>query len=232
MTDLLLAIDTATRTGVLGLAEPNGGLLASETWTTGHRHGEELLSRLDTLLDRVGAQPRDIQAIAVGIGPGSFTGLRIGLATAKTLAYALGAALIGVSTTHALALAAAAGQSGDFTVTLPAGASDRYVSKVRVAQGAATDIEPARLTTAAGEPPSNNETLAAVDLEVADIPAEAVEVGRRAVGALAAAIAQLGATALAAGKSADVAELVPAYVALPRGITEIAGTVEWSPDLR
>jgi tRNA threonylcarbamoyladenosine biosynthesis protein TsaB len=231
MTDLLLAIDTATHTGVLGLADRDGRLLASETWTTGHRHGEELLSRLDALLGRVSATPTDIRAIAVGIGPGSFTGLRIGLATAKTLAYGLDVPLTGVPTTHALALSAASGGSGDFLVTLPAGASDRYVSRVRVATDGATDLEPPRLTTPTELPSATDATLVAVDLN-AGVPPAAVAAGKRAVEGLAGAIARLGAEALAEGKSDDVAELVPAYVALPRGLTEIAGNVEWSPDLR
>src|SRR6476660_7028737 len=126
MTPLMLVIDTATRAGVVGLAGAEGNLLAAESWTTGHRHGEELLSRLDAALARLDATALAIHWIAAGVGPGSFTGLRIGLATAKTLAYGLGVPLVGVSTTHALALAADI-PAREVVVALPAGAHDRYV---------------------------------------------------------------------------------------------------------
>jgi tRNA threonylcarbamoyladenosine biosynthesis protein TsaB len=231
LTRLTLVIDTATRQGVVGLAHSDGRLAGSETWSTGHRHGEEILSRLDALLAQAGAQARDIGAVAVGIGPGSFTGLRIGLATAKTLAYGLNVPLVGIPTAHALALAAAAGAEGEYAVTLPSGAHDRYMSLVRVAGDEVTDMQPAALTTPDTPAPAEA-ALVAVDLEAADVPVEALDLGHRALEGLAGAMARLAARALASGRTDDVAALVPAYVALPRGLTEIAGNVEWSPDLR
>ena len=144
MTPLILVIDTATREGVVGLADAEGNLLASESWTTGHRHGEELLSQLDKALARLEATAQSIHWIAVGVGPGSFTGLRIGLATAKTLAYGLGVPLVGISTTHALALAADM-PGREVVVALPAGAHDRYVTHLALNGDHVEEVLPASL---------------------------------------------------------------------------------------
>jgi hypothetical protein len=85
--DLLLAIDTATRTAVVAVGARDGGLVAEERWSSEHRHGAELLQHLDLLFARAGITLDDVAAIVAGIGPGSFTGLRVGLATAKVIAY-------------------------------------------------------------------------------------------------------------------------------------------------
>ena len=82
--------------------------------------------------------------MVVGTGPGSFTGLRIGLATAKTIAYSLGIPLVGIQTT--VALGKADGQA-DAIVTLPAGAADRYVHRTTAADNQpqlvpGMDVEP------------------------------------------------------------------------------------------
>jgi tRNA threonylcarbamoyl adenosine modification protein YeaZ len=226
---LILVIDTATRTGVIGLAGDGGRLLAADSWATAHRHGEELLSRLDALLARQNAAPMDLAAIVVGTGPGSFTGLRIGLATAKTLAYGLGVPLVGISTAHALALAG----EGEVIVTLPAGARDRYLVRLCVAGGRVDELAPPVLVGSVEESADGDSVpVVAIDLEPPDVSAAAVALGRRAVDGLAAALARLGAAALADGRHDDVAGLVPAYVALPRGIVQAAASVEWSPDLR
>ena len=233
MMPLMLVIDTATRQGVVGLADGAGKLLAAEAWTTGHRHGEELLTHLDNALARLEAVPRQIKWIAVGIGPGSFTGLRIGLATAKTLAYGLGVPLVGIPTTHALALAADA-PGREVVVALPAGAHDRYVTHLEASANHVDELAPASLVVSLEAEIGASEAvpLVAVDLAEPEVPESAVELGLRALNGLAAALARLAAAAFAAGRTDAAAELVPAYVALPRGISQAAANVEWSPDLR
>ena len=230
---MILVVDTATRTGVLGLATDDGRLLGQDSWLSAHRHGEELVSRLEALLTAQAARAHDITAIAVGIGPGSFTGLRIGLATAKTLAYGLGTPLVGVPTTHGLALAA--GQPGrEVVVALPAGAHDRYGAHLALSGNGVVELMPASLVVSldAVVAASGSAPLVAVDLGEPEVPATAVDLGERAVKGLPAALARLAAGAFRAGRRDDVAQLVPAYVALPRGITEAAASMEWSPDLR
>lgn len=75
-------------------------------------HGRELLPLVRAVLDDAGAGWADVERIAVGTGPGSFTGLRIGLATARALAQARGLPLVGVSSLAALAAGAEAGEAG------------------------------------------------------------------------------------------------------------------------
>jgi hypothetical protein len=92
---------------------------------------------------------------------------------------------------------------------------------------------PPRLVGSAGDVADSigDATLVAVDAQEGAAE-EAVERGHKAVARLAAALAELGSEALAEGDTADPAQLVPAYVALPRGIARAAAEMEWSPDLR
>lgn len=208
-----LVLDTATQRPVIGLSDDAGRLVGEQQWTSRHRHGEELLGRLDELLAAANVARRDLGGVICGTGPGSFTGLRIGLATAKTIAYSLAIPVVGVSTMRALARAALTADStlNELTVWLPAGAADRYVQRFRVADGEPRETGAPKLTVA---PPAANE-LAGEDVD-----------------GLAAALATLGARAMGAGKADDPHDLVPAYVALPRGIARAAAEMKWSPDLR
>lgn len=224
---MILVLDTATSTPVIALAAADGSVVAERPWQSHHRHGEELLQRLDELLAEAGTTRRDLTGVVVGTGPGSFTGLRIGLATAKTIAYTLNLPLVGISSTLAIAAAAAAGTDVDIVnVTLPAGASDRYTHRFKIKDGTPRESGPPKLV--AGEAVAAEHV--AIDLDAA--PAAARERGERALNGLAAALAGIGAQRMAAGKTDDVAELVPAYVALPRGLAKAAVEMEWSPDLR
>jgi tRNA threonylcarbamoyladenosine biosynthesis protein TsaB len=71
---------------------------AETTWRCGQNHTVELLPNLIELLSEAGVGPRDIDGLAVATGPGSFNGLRVGMSTAKGLALALDAPLVGIST--------------------------------------------------------------------------------------------------------------------------------------
>jgi tRNA threonylcarbamoyladenosine biosynthesis protein TsaB len=225
--DVILVLDTATRTPVVALARPDGTLVAERRWQSHHRHGEELLQRVDEMLGEAGVSRHDLTGVVVGTGPGSFTGLRIGLATAKTIAYTLAIPIAGVSSTIALAAAAVDEKSDqEVTVTLPAGASDRYEHRVRVVGGFPTQIEPPQLVAGGAV----GEDTVAIDIDAG--PASASKRAEKALAGLSAALAAIGARALANGESADVAQLVPAYVALPRGIARAVVEMEWSPDLR
>jgi len=99
---LTLAFDTATDVATSALVD-DGEVLAERT-----SRAQTLLEDVDALLRQGGAHPHDLDALAVGIGPGSFTGVRIGLAAARGLALALDLPGAGVSTLDALAAGAPA----------------------------------------------------------------------------------------------------------------------------
>lgn len=99
---MILSLDTATLVSSVALAD-NEKLIAELTIQTKKTHSEMLMPHVEQIIKLAGLKKTDITLVAVSIGPGSFTGLRIGLATAKALAYALSIPLIGVSTLEALA---------------------------------------------------------------------------------------------------------------------------------
>lgn len=95
---MLLAIDTSTRQAGVALYDRQRGLLAEQSWFTANRHTEELMPAISALFAVANATPADLAAVAVAIGPGSFTGLRVGLAAAKGLALAQRVPLVGIPT--------------------------------------------------------------------------------------------------------------------------------------
>lgn len=106
---LVLALDTTTRWGSCAVVR-DGQVLREETSDPDRAHATRLPADLMTLLARADLHLREIDVFAVATGPGSFTGLRIGIAAMQGLAFASGQPLIGVSTLDALAVIAGAGQ--------------------------------------------------------------------------------------------------------------------------
>jgi tRNA threonylcarbamoyl adenosine modification protein YeaZ len=223
----ILAIDTAGTNAVVALGEADGTLVAERRWIAGYRHGEELLTQIDAMLVAAGtplAGADGIGGIVAGTGPGAFTGLRVGLATAKALARGLGVSIAGVATSGALLRAASRAGSmgpGEAVLMLPAGPSDRVV----IAEGVA------RLVRGGDDPElPPDAVVVAVDLP-GRAPQEALALGAQAEAGLGVAMLALGAARLAEGGD-DVALLVPEYVSLPRGVPAMNGEVAWSRDRR
>lgn len=108
---MILAIDTATR--LMSLALHDGStLLAEQSWVAGNRHNTALAPAIDHMLAGQRVAPTDLTALAVSVGPGSYTGLRIGVALAKGMAAARRLPLVGVSTLDTLAAGQPYYQSG------------------------------------------------------------------------------------------------------------------------
>ena len=216
----LLAVDTATTRILVAAGSSNGRLLGADVFEGRYRHSQELMPAVVRLLDGLGLRLPELAGIVVGTGPGAFTGLRVGIATAKTLAHELGVPMVGVATDAALLDAAGPDAT---TLWLPSGPRDL----VRVDRGA----EPTILHGAQAEVIGLD--AVAVDLD-GRAPDPALARGRAALDGLAASLVRLGAARLAAGDVDDPERLVPRYASPPRGMPagEPEGGVAWSRDPR
>ena len=123
---LLLALDTSTRQASVALCGEER-LYGEYTWQIGNNHSVELLERVQRLLAEGGVSMAELEGVAVATGPGSFNGVRVAVATAKTLAFALRKPLVGIST---LEVGAAQYQQwpGFLCSLLEAGRSDLYAA--------------------------------------------------------------------------------------------------------
>ncbi len=223
--EVVLAIDTSTATAVVALGDTAGRLLAADRWVAGFRHGEELLAHVDALVRGHGAAVADVGAVVVGTGPGAFTGLRVGVATAKGLAVGLGRPLAAVPSGAALLEAARGmGARGSLVLLLPAGPSELTLVSDTGEGGVTGSIATRRLGSEAWLAPDPGLTVVAVDL-AGRAPEEALERGRRAVEGLAGVLVRLGAARLATHGPDDLAAVVPEYVTLPRGIAREEGGI-------
>lgn len=103
----LIAIETSHRAGSLA-AFSDDAVLLELALAAGQGTAQSIGPGLKTLLEEVGWKPADVQLVAVTVGPGSFTGLRVGLTAAKTFAYAAGSEVLGIDTLEAIAAGAPA----------------------------------------------------------------------------------------------------------------------------
>jgi tRNA threonylcarbamoyl adenosine modification protein YeaZ len=224
---VILALDTATSRVVVSVGDTDGRPLGLATWSADHRHGEQLLPSIARVLGQANVRRSRIEAIVVGTGPGAFTGLRVGLATAKGLAHGLRRPLIGVATSEALIRAAAEREATPperIVLLMPAGPSDRVEARLDHA---------ARLVTGGHEPDDVDDAdlVVAVDLD-GRAPIDAMRRGERAREHLGEQLLRLGAARLRARQVDDLAAVVPQYVTLPRGVSVAAGGVSWLHDPR
>ena len=98
----ILALDTATQSCSVAVTD-EGSLSAELSIVKSQTHSKHLMELIHSVLEIAGFHPGDLDGLAVTIGPGSFTGLRIGISTVKGLAYALARPVVGISTLEALA---------------------------------------------------------------------------------------------------------------------------------
>ncbi len=122
---LLLAFDTATP--AISVAVHDGSrVLGSATGAGAMAHGELLAPAIATALTEAGAAAADLTDVAVGVGPGPFTGLRVGMVTALTLGQTLGLTTHGVCSLDIVAAQAAADLDGEFVVATDARRKEVY----------------------------------------------------------------------------------------------------------
>ncbi|MGL4970636.1 MAG: tRNA (adenosine(37)-N6)-threonylcarbamoyltransferase complex dimerization subunit type 1 TsaB [Cetobacterium sp.] len=100
---LILAIDTSTNIGTVALYDDKKGLVGEITLNVKQNHSAITMTTIDTLFNLTGVDKKNIDKIAVSTGPGSFTGIRIGVGLAKGLAYALKKSIAGINELDLLA---------------------------------------------------------------------------------------------------------------------------------
>jgi tRNA threonylcarbamoyl adenosine modification protein YeaZ len=199
---MILAIESASTDPSVAVAKRDGTILHIDGWNAGPRQAHELLPRLLAALELSGGSLADVVAIGIGTGPGSFTGLRVGMSVAKGLAFALQRPIIGVPS---LAAWLAAEPEADAAVAR-AGARDAYLLVRGEALPGIVDRD--QLATARGRVVAPTELAAAFGLDDAIPPV-------RGASAVAAAVA---ARLNADPGGDDLDRLEPVYLRAPRGI--------------
>jgi tRNA threonylcarbamoyladenosine biosynthesis protein TsaB len=124
---LLLAFDTATPQVAVALHDGDD-VVAELVSDRAMKHGEQLAPLIAQALERAGAVRQDLTAVAVGAGPGPFTGLRVGLVTARTLGFALDIPVYAACSLDVLAAEAATVAAGPFTVATDARRKEVYLA--------------------------------------------------------------------------------------------------------
>ena len=223
MTSLLLAIDTATR--MASLALDDGARVRVElSWESPDHHTVELTPRIAGMLAQLQVTVNDLAGIAVSLGPGSFTGLRVGLAAAKGLAISRGLALVGVPTLDIVAQAMRDSRLPVVAV-LAAGRGRLCAARYRLSDGKFQPDGPAWLTTAQERGADWDEkTRVCGELGADERRQLQTRLGSRIELASSAAslrragyLAELGWARLRAGKTDDPATLAPIYLQTPSG---------------
>ncbi|MFN2305154.1 MAG: tRNA (adenosine(37)-N6)-threonylcarbamoyltransferase complex dimerization subunit type 1 TsaB [Anaerolineales bacterium] len=220
---MLLAIDTST--AWISLALHDGAFVRYEiTWESQHHHTVELAPALAQLFEHTGTKPTDLTGLAVALGPGSYTSLRIGLAAVKGLALGLNLPVVGVPSLDVIASAQLL-EDKPLIAVLHAGRTRlAYVRYQAVngrwkAQGEALISDPQDLVKAISEP-----TLICGELSEED----RVIIGRRWKNAIiappsqclrrASFLAEIGWDRLLNGQSDDLVNLVPIYLSTSSSI--------------
>jgi tRNA threonylcarbamoyladenosine biosynthesis protein TsaB len=137
---LILAIETATRAGSVAVAK-GWNILSSGVGDATVSHSANLIELIEQVLQEAGAKLSGIDLFAVAVGPGSFTGLRIGLATVKALANCTGRRVSGISTLAAIAHAS--GSTGNIISLLPAGRGEVFAQRFSTERGSVEPIDAA-----------------------------------------------------------------------------------------
>jgi tRNA threonylcarbamoyladenosine biosynthesis protein TsaB len=140
----ILALETSGQGGEVALLDGET-IVATQMLDPAQRTARTLTPGMQAILARAGWQPREVQLVAVTIGPGSFTGLRVGVTAAKTLAYAIGGEALGVDTLEAIAAQAPVAASGKLWAVLDAQRSQLFAAEFVVASEAWEVSDPARI---------------------------------------------------------------------------------------
>jgi tRNA threonylcarbamoyladenosine biosynthesis protein TsaB len=210
---MIIALESASSDPSLALATRDGEVIGADGWVGEGRQASELLPRLLVLLARAGRDLRDATAVAIGVGPGSFTGLRVSMSLAKGIALALRVPVVGVPSLESWLEA----EPRAIAAVARAGAQDAYLlergeSEPRIV--VASDLEAA---VGGSLVAASSELASAFGLAGAVPPREA-----------AGAVARLAGQRLDRDPDGDdLATLEPWYLRIPRGTTPAETVTRW-----
>jgi tRNA threonylcarbamoyladenosine biosynthesis protein TsaB len=212
---LVLGIETSGLAGGIALFRGDDCLGETQLEEAPRRHAQTLVAQIGTLVRAADCRVRDLSAVAVSIGPGSFTGLRVGVVCAKTLAYATGCRLAAVDTLRAIA----ANSPTDVTcvhVLADALRGDAYVASYQRVDGLWTAQQPPALAAAAAwlaeRKPGDVLSGPGLAVYAAKVPPACRQLPADCGIPRARVVARLGLEQLAHGQAADCATLVPFYL--------------------
>ena len=215
MSDLFLCLDTATPTARVAILDGDGGVRFSAE-ATAERHSSHVLPLCAEALRAVSRAPADLAGIACGGGPGSFTGLRVGLAVVKGLALPTGVPIYVLSSLRAMALDILAGRAGGEVTAVPcldAGKGEVYVGAYGTDDAALVREVAGEVRLAAGAIADWLASLPGPPAAVAGNGAERHQIaGRLAIaGPTAVSIGRLALLQRARGEAANLASAAPNY---------------------
>lgn len=210
----ILALETTEKVPTMAVAEGDR-LLASAAGDPDLRSAQSLVPGMRQLLDRTGWRPDALELVAVSVGPGSFTGLRVGVMAAKVLAYAVGAEVLGVDTLEVIA-AAAPPEVGQLWAAVDAQRGQWVVQRFgRSDGGGRQSLGPAALVDAepwlAELPPGSEVTGPALRRAADRIPAHLRPLPPELWPPTARQVAALAAGHYTAGRRDDLWTLAPRY---------------------
>jgi len=223
---MLIAIDTSTEW--IGLALYDGvQILSEQSWRSQHFHTTELAPAVYSMLERARVSTKDVTGIGVAIGPGSFTGMRIGIAFAKGLALALNVPIVGIPTLDILAFSQPVMRRpmicllevgrGRFAWARYEGVKGAWVRKTEVAVDEPKDI--AKTITSpiyvCGEMAAEERHVLGRKWKTAKLAEASQSVRRPAV------LAELASQKLKSGQVDDIPSLSPIYVHTLSNIPEV-----------
>jgi tRNA threonylcarbamoyladenosine biosynthesis protein TsaB len=230
---LVLALETSALGGSVALLECDN-MLSQRRLAEGRRSGQWLAPAIDEVLREQGREPHEIGLVAVTTGPGSFTGLRVGVTTAKTLAYAVGADVLGVHTLDVIAAQvppSLGGNGAEIHVVMDAQRKELFVARyhlhegggpLRIAADAIVPVEAWLNTLAPGTVVSGH----GLDKLESRLPAGVVAVELALREPQAATVGRLAWRAHQAGRRDDLWKLAPVYLRLSYAEEKASGRRE------
>ena len=213
----ILALETSGTSGSAALLD-DVLHVADLRLNPAERSAKGLAPGIQQLLQKAGWRPDEIELVAVAVGPGSFTGLRVGVTTAKTFAYAVGAAVLGVNTLEVIAAQSADAAHGNLiAAAIDAQRGDVYAATFRMASELNPEtVEGMAIRRAdawvAGLAKGTLVTGPALEKHLPQFPPETATASRELWFPQASTVGRLAAAKYAAGQRDDVWRLAPLYL--------------------